>query len=62
MGISPIAAKIEQVSESIFGVSPRMQKNSNQMKEDLARYNKVINEAVDTQGQLAGDFLLELKP
>ena len=60
MGISPLAAKLEQVSESVFGVSPRMQKNSTQMKVDLDRYNQVINEAVDAaQGQLAGDFLLE---
>ena len=60
MGVSPIPAKLEQVTESVLGVSPRMEKNSIQMKADLDKYNRMINEAVDAaQGQLAGDFLLE---
>ena len=58
MGISPISAKLEQVSESVMGVSPRMARNTKQMQEDLARYNDEINEAAAlAQGRLAGDVL-----
>tara|TARA_R100001510_G_scaffold42657_1_gene39047 strand:- start:84 stop:3044 length:2961 start_codon:yes stop_codon:yes gene_type:complete len=60
MGLPPIPAKLEQVTESVIGASPRQVKNSAQMQADLARYKGLIDEAVDTaQGQLAGDFLLE---
>jgi hypothetical protein len=60
MGLPPIPAKLEQVTESVIGASPRQAKNSVQMQEDLARYKGMIDEAVDAaQGQLAGDFLLE---
>lgn len=60
MGLPPIPAKLEQVTESVIGASPRQAKNSVQMQDDLARYKSMIDEAVDaSQGRLAGDFLLE---
>jgi len=60
MGISPIAAKLEQVSESVIGTSPRQAKNSERMAKDLKQYNDKIRQAFEaSQGKIAGDYLLE---
>jgi len=60
MGISPLAAKLEQVSESVIGTSPRMLRNQKQMAADLAKYNAQIDEAAAAATEkVAGDYFLE---
>jgi len=60
MGISPLAAKLEQIGESVLGVSPRMVRNQNQMALDLAKYNKQIDDAAAAAtDKTAGDYFLE---
>ena len=57
MGMSPIASKLEQVFESVLGVSPRQVKNQTKMKNDLANFRQIINQggSADEAGQLLLD-------
>ena len=59
--MSPIAAKFEQLSESVIGTSPRTQKIAVAMQTEMAALNKFIKEGAEegsnkSAGQLFIDF------
>ena len=60
--MSPIAAKFEQLSESVIGTSPRTQKIAVAMQTEMAALNKLIKEgAEEGSGKSAGQLFIDFE-